>query len=255
MLLTNLSKKYKFNLVMKNTMDRFQKRFGHLMSYCLIGIGAGLTSVQGGLIDFEDQKYRDGQKIDVITVDGVDVTFGTLDRNDKAYIAKVAGKKTNGFDPDDTPFTGDAGKYFLTDETGNSMNHSDDYTIQFSQAVQNVTLDGYDYRADGGAKVGDTVTLSAYDELNRLIGTDVYTITGSEPDGNVVTFGIKASGIQRLELVHSGVDVGTGIDNLRFEVSVAAAPEPAEWAMIGIGAVVLGFWGFGRKEDPNMAES
>ncbi len=209
----------------------------------------GISNASGGLIDFEDQKYRDGEKIDVITVDGVDVTFGTLDRNDKIYIAEVGGKKTSGFAPNDTPSGGDPGNYFATDETGNSLNHSDDYSINFSQAVQNVTLDTYDYRADGGAKVGDTVTLSAYDELNRLIGSDVYTITGKEPEGNVITFGIKASGIYRLELVHSRSDVGTGIDNLSFEVSVAAVPEPAEWAMIGLGAVVLVFWGFRKEEN------
>lgn len=239
---------------MKNISEKPQKRHPGLFVYSLIGIIAGIANSQGGLIDFEDEKYKDGEEVDVFKVDGVDVTFGTLERNDKSYIAKVSGKKTNGFEPDDTPVSGDAGKYFLTDETGDSLTQSDDYSILFSQAVQNVTLDAYDYRADDGAKVGDTVTLSAYDELNKLIGTDVYTITGKEPDGNVVTFGIKASGIQRLELVHSGVDVGTGIDNLRFEVSVAAAPEPAEWAMIGIGAVVLGFWGFGRKEEGEMVQ-
>jgi hypothetical protein len=209
---------------------------------------SGLSLAQGALIDFEDQKYKDGEKVDVITVDGVDVTFGTLERNDKAYIAAVGGYVT-GFAPNDTPANNVGGKYFVSDEN-NKLNQSDDYSISFSQAVQNVSLDAYDYRADGGANVGDTVTLNAYDEMNRLVGSDVYTITGNEPDGNVVTFGIKASGIYRLELVHSGTDVGTGIDNLAFEhVSVAAAPEPAEWAMIGIGTVVLGFWGFGRRDD------
>ena len=208
---------------------------------------SGLSLAQGALIDFEDQKYKDGEKVGVITVDGVDVTFGTVERNDKAYIAAVGGDVT-GFAPNDTPANNVGGKYFVSDEN-NKLNQSDDYSISFSQAVQNVSLDAYDYRADGGANVGDTVTLSAYDEMNRLVGSDVYTITGKEPDANVVTFGIKASGIYRLELVHSGTDVGTGIDNLAFDVSVAAAPEPAEWAMIGIGAVVLGFWGFGRRDD------
>ena len=208
---------------------------------------SGLSLAQGALIDFEDKNYKDGEKVDVITVDGVDVTFGTLERNDKAYIAAVGGSVT-GFAPNDTPANNVGGNYFVSDEN-NKLNQSDNYSITFSQAVQNVTLDGYDFRADGGAEVGDTVTLSAYDEMNRLVGSDVYTITGKEPDANVVTFGIKASGIYRLELVHSGTDVGTGIDNLAFDVSVAAAPEPAEWAMIGIGAVVLGFWGFGRRDD------
>lgn len=242
-------------MMMKQTAGKFHNRVLRLLTFGLVGIGAAAVTAHGGFIDFEDQKYKDGEKVDVITVDGVDVTFGTLTWKERIYIAELGGKQSDQFIPDKSEAADAAGKYFLTDEKGKKASSSYDYSLEFSQAVQNVTLDGYDFRADGGAKVGDTVTLSAYDELNRLIGTDVYTISGKEPDGNVVTFGIKASGIQRLELVHSGVDVGTGIDNLRFEVSVAAAPEPAEWAMIGIGAVVLGFWGFGRKEDPNMAES
>ena len=229
---------------MKNLKTQKHQLAGWLSSLIFV---SGLSLSQGALIDFEDQKYRDGEKVGVITVDGVDVTFGTLSSNEKAYIAAVGGSVT-GFLPNDTPANNVGGNYFVSDEN-NKLNQSDDYTISFSQAVQNVSLDAYDYRADGGAKVGDTVTLSAYDEMNRLVGSDVYTITGTEPDANVVTFGIKASGIYRLELVSSGKDVGTGIDNLAFDVSVAAAPEPAEWAMIGIGAVVMGVWGFGRRED------
>ena len=76
--------------------------------------------------------------------------------------------------------------------------------------------------------------------MNRLIGSDNYMVTGSESDGNVVTFGVNVPGIRRIELVNSGLDGSTGIDNLIFDVGVAAAPEPAEWAMIGMGVLVLG---------------
>ena len=90
------------------------------------------------------------------------------------------------------------------------------------------------------------MTLNAYDAMNRLIGSDSYTITGKEADANRITFGVEMAGITRVELVHSGRDGSTGIDNISFGISVAAAPEPAEWAMIALGALVLGVGFRGR---------
>lgn len=139
----------------------------------------------------------------------------------------------------DDAFSHQAGQFFVSDETGR-LSDRFDYVVDFSSDVSNVSLDAYDYRADGGGRVGDTVTLNAYNAMNSLIGSDVYTITGREIDGVAYTFGVQADGIRRVELVHSGSDVGTGIDNLSFDVGVSSAPEPAEWAMIGMGVLVLG---------------
>lgn len=200
------------------------------------------------VIDFEDG-FVDGQKLDTISVSGVDVTIGTLSPSGIAYIAEVGGD-TTGFAPNDKAHSAQMGQFFVSDEP-DRLSDRFDYSVQFSTEVSNVSLDAYDYRADGGGRKGDTVTLNAYNAMNKIIGSDVYTITGSEVDGNAYTFGVKADGITRVELVHSGSDVGTGIDNLSFDIGVSAAPEPAEWAMIGLGALVL--CGALRRQQTNEA--
>lgn len=189
------------------------------------------------VIDFE-AGFQDGQLLEPISVSGVDVTIGTLSPSGRAFIAEVGGD-TTGFAPRDDAFSHQAGQFFVSDEAGR-LSDRFDYFVDFSSDVSNVSLDAYDYRADGGGRVGDTVTLNAYNAMNTLIGSDVYTITGREIDGVAYTFGVQTDGIRRVELVHSGSDVGTGIDNLSFDVGVSSAPEPTEWAMIGMGALVLG---------------
>ncbi|MEM6911914.1 MAG: PEP-CTERM sorting domain-containing protein [Verrucomicrobiota bacterium] len=196
------------------------------------------------LIDFE-QGFTDLQEVGTIEASGVFVTFGTLNASGGAYIAEVGSNPRTGFAPDDQPYGGAGGNFFVTDESGTGLKEKGDFTIQFSEAVQNVTLDAYDYRDDGGANRGDTVSFDAYDEFNQLIGSDVYTITGKEVDGNVITFGVEAAGIRRVELVQTGGDVGAAIDNLSFEVfgvDVAAAPEPSDMAMLMLGGMGLFFW-------------
>ena len=189
------------------------------------------------VIDFEEG-FQDGQLLESISVSGVEVTIGTLSPSGRAYIAEVGGD-TTGFAPRDDAFSHQAGQFFVSDEA-DRLSDRFDYFVDFSSDVSNLSLDAYDYRADGGGRVGDTVTLNAYNAMNTLIGSDVYTITGREIDGVAYTFGVQADGIRRVELVHSGSDVGTGIDNLSFDVGVSSAPEPAEWAMIGMGALVMG---------------
>ena len=188
-------------------------------------------------IDFESG-FVDKQEIGTISVAGVDVTVGTLSAHGKAFISEVGGDVT-GFAPRDASHSEQMGQFFVSDEP-DGLSDRFDYVVDFSSAVSNVSLDAYDYRADGGARRGDTVTLNAYDAMNRLIGSDVYTITGQEVDGNAYTFGVQTDGIRRVELVHSRSDVGAAIDNISFDIGVSAAPEPAEWAMIGLGLVVLG---------------
>lgn len=202
-----------------------------------VEVSAALVDGAGRVtLDFESG-FVDRQEVGTVAVSGVDVTVGTLSPSGAAYIAEVGGPTTS-FAPGDRPAGGVGGSFFVSDEADN-LSDRFDFFVDFSQAVSDVTMDAYDFRADGGARSGQTVTLNAYDAMNQLIGSDVYTITGREPDGNVVAFGVEADGIRRVELVHSGSDVGTGIDNIGFAIAVAAAPEPAEWALLGLGALTL----------------
>lgn len=218
----------------------------------LIDVSAVSGAAERYLIDFESG-FTDTQAIGVINAGGVDVTVGTLSPGGGAYVAEVGGDVT-GFAPGDRPAGGVGGNFFVSDEP-DGLSDRFDYTVSFSQEVSNVTLDGYDFRSDGGGRVGDTVTLNAYNAMNQLIGSDVYTITGAEPDGNVVSFGVGQAGIRRVELVSSGADVGTGIDNIGFEIGVAAAPEPAEWAMLGLGSLLLLAAGRRRREPSRPREA
>lgn len=188
-------------------------------------------------LDFETG-FVDKQAIGTTVVEGVGVSVGTLSPGGVAYISEVGGDVT-GFAPNDDAASERMGRFFVSDEP-DRLTDRFDYVVSFSEAVSDVALDAYDFRADGGGRAGDTVTLNAYDAMNQLVGSDTYTIVGNEPDGNAITFGVNVAGIRRVELVHSGSDVGTGIDNISFDVGVAAAPEPAEWAMIGMGVLVLG---------------
>lgn len=202
-----------------------------------LGVSAALVGEDGRvLLDFETG-YEDLQEVGTISVSGVDVTIGTLSPSGVAYIAEVGGSTTS-FAPSDRPAGGVGGRFSVSDEA-DRLSDSFDFFVDFSQSVSDVTLDAYDFRADGGGRTGETVSLNAYDSMNQLIGSDVYTITGRESDGNVIAFGVEADGIRRVELVHSGSDVGAGIDNIGFAIAVAAAPEPAEWAMLGLGALTL----------------
>lgn len=199
-------------------------------------------AVEEVTIDFENG-YSDRQEVPTIDVGGVQVKIGTT--SGAAYIAEVGGK-TTAFNKKDTPADGLGGNFFVSDQNSTGLSSYSDFVISFSEEVQNFALDAYDIGKGQGAKKGDVVTLNAYDAMNRLIGSDSYTITGKEADANRITFGVEMAGITRVELVHSGRDGSTGIDNISFGISVAAAPEPAEWAMIALGALVLGVGFRGR---------
>lgn len=188
-------------------------------------------------MDF-DNGYQAGRAPRPSTLAGVKVDFGASSSSGTLVVEKASKKMPDFLGKGESP--SDAlGKFFLTDSDG-GVKDAFDYAINFSEEVANVKLDGFDFRADDGGAIGDVVTLNAYDSMNRLIGSDNYTISGKELDGNIVTFGVNATGIRRVELINSGIDGSTGIDNLIFDVGVAAAPEPAEWAMIGMGVLVLG---------------
>lgn len=224
-----------------------------LIVTALVGLNFAITnnsmaSITGGIeevvLDFESG-FTDRQEVPTIDVNGVQVQISTVDG--PAYIAEVGGQ-TTGFNQKDTPADGLGGSFFVSDQNTTGMDDYSDFVVTFSEEVQSFALDAYDIGKGQGAKKGDTVTLNAYDSMNRLIGSDSYTIVGNEENANRITFGVTAPGITRVELVHSGRDGSAGIDNLTVGIGVAAAPEPAEWAMIALGVLVLGA-GFRQRQN------
>jgi hypothetical protein len=124
------------------------------------------------------------------------------------------------------------GDYSLTD----GLRQTHDYIISFSSNVLNLSLDLYDFRADGPHDLGnpgsDTVVLKVFDAAGNELGSDAYTVTDPRPrDGNVVSLGVDVSKIRSARLVFNAIDGGTSIDNIVFTV-----PEPSG---LGLAALAL----------------
>jgi len=83
--------------------------------------------------------------------------------------------------------------------------------MTFSNSVSSLSLDLYDYRADGGAHVGDT---------------QHFNITGNNLQ------------IMSASLVYS-YDVGTGLDNVEFTTSTSAVPVPGAFLLGSLGMVIV----------------
>lgn len=97
-------------------------------------------------LDFETG-FVDQQQIGTVSVAGVDVTVGTLSAHGKAFISEVGGDVT-GFAPRDESHSEQMGQFFVSDEP-DRLSDRFDYVVEFSSSVSNVSLDAYDYRADG----------------------------------------------------------------------------------------------------------
>jgi hypothetical protein len=116
-----------------------------------------------------------------------------------------------------------AGSFFLTDEfLPNPPNALElNYFIEFDLAVASLSLDLYDFLADGGGAVGDTATLIVYsDSFLTTVGLADYTIVGGEPDGNITHLAIPnpSAPIRSAALILDSSDEGTGIDNITFSL-------------------------------------
>ncbi len=116
-----------------------------------------------------------------------------------------------------------AGSFFLTDEfLPNPPNALElNYFIEFDHAVASLSLDLYDFLADGGGAVGDTATLIVYsDSFLTTVGLADYTIVGGEPDGNITHLAIPnpSAPIRSAALILDSSDEGTGIDNITFSL-------------------------------------
>ena len=158
-------------------------------------------------------------------------------------VAKVGAPET-AFTPDDrTANPAVSGDYFLSDEANGPSGSARDYTFDFANPAANLALNVYDYRSsDGGAKLGDTATLSAFGDEGRsnLVGSQTYTISnGALPNGAIELLSVAnpTAPIRSAVLTFSRGDVGSGIDNITF--TTAAVPEPGTIAILGFGVLGL----------------
>jgi len=177
------------------------------------------------LIDFETGFADSDPVTAVVTATNV-VTFGVepCGAPGTAFIAET-GTPTTAYVPTDDIPTGASGSFFLTDETAGPST-SLDYCISFATPVNNLSVDLYDYRTDGGASVGDVATLTVFDAGGSPVGSVTFTITAGLPDPNLATLSIQSPTglISSAELSFSVSDKGTGIDNIDFTTNIVPPP-------------------------------
>ena len=215
---------------------------GSIFGIVALAVVAAATPGNGAVtIDFEDGSFSNVDPVGAVgTADGNTVTFSvgaSAPGSGTGFVAEVGTPQT-AFSPNDTPASAVAGDFFLTDElSGPSV--SLNYYIKFNTAVLDLSLDLFDYRNET-PNPGDTATLSVFSDasFSVLVGQDVFTIAGGEPDGNVASLSVLAPSlpIRSAELVFSAVDTGTGIDNISYS---SAIPEPTTliiWSLLGLGS-------------------
>lgn len=206
-----------------------------VVACCLAG-----HTARAGLITFESG-FSEGDVVTAVnTLDNV-VTF-SVPGSSNAWIHAVGGP-TTAFVPNDTPSGGNPGEFFLSDEptvntTDAMLTNVGDYFMDFANPISSLSVDTYDYRADGGSQPQDTVMLELASDsaFLSIVGSDMFTITGGEADGITRTLSVNLlDGTRALfaRIRHSGSDIGTGIDNLRF----GTVPEPSSavvWSLLGV---------------------
>lgn len=191
---------------------------------------------------------NEGDPIESVRKQGVTVMFLTEDDSGNQFIPVLAevGAPRVGFQStlgDDTPLNSDGsvyaagGQFSLTDE----LRRTRDYIILFSESVLELSLDLYDFRADGPHALGtpgsDTVTLQLFDAADAIIGSDSYTVPDPRPiDGNVVRLGVSnVGGIRKARVVFNTTEGGTAIDNIMFTVPEPSSMGLATLALVGLG--------------------
>jgi hypothetical protein len=192
------------------------------------------------IVDFEGG-FADLDPVGAVVVPGNTVTFSVGPSGvptGTGFIAEVGDPATS-FVPADTPAAAVAGRFLLSDEDTEQL-LSLDYFIDFANPVLNLGLDLFDVRGDGGGATGDVATLNAYADATRstLVGSDSFTVPSPQPvEGNVVNLSIPAPSapIVATHLTFSGVDVGTGIDNITFTNRDTVIPEASSifvWSVL-----------------------
>lgn len=212
---------------------------------------ASVASAAPARINFEgfgpaNAPGTEGDPVASVMKQGVQVSFLTEDSAGNQFVPVLAqvGSPRLGFQStlgDDTPLNDDGtfyaagGQFSLTDE----IRQTRDYIINFSTPIANLSLDLYDFRADGphagGNPGSDTVTLELYNSAGSVIGTDSYTIPNPRPvEGNVVNLGSSINQVASARIVFSSLEGGTAIDNIMFTV-----PEPSSMGLASFGLVGL----------------
>jgi hypothetical protein len=209
------------------------------------------------LIDFETLVgFSEGDAIGAIATATNVVTFGVsgglVAPDGPGFLAEVGSPLIafSGFGgADDTPAGGNPGSFFLTDEPLGGPTQALNYFISFVVPIVDLTLDLYDFRADGGAAAGGTATLQLFSDaaFGAPIGGgfDTFTIPLPNPvDGNVESLSVVLpAGFTALSALLSfdSPDRGTGIDNVDF----TTAPEP--WTVFLLGSGLLGAGALRRR--------
>lgn len=163
--------------------------------------------------------------------------------------------------PDSLPVgisAADLGTVGLSDENDGNLNQTDEYFFSFDTAVNAFGLLTLDFRADGGGRSGDELTLQLFSGANgtgSLVGSDSFTIVNGLPDPNAVElFVALADGVSALSGVlttfrgdrQEVFDVGTGIDLVTAQaagggITTAAVPLPGAALLFGTALVGGGF--------------
>ena len=208
-------------------------------------VGIFLSGIcQAGYIDFEG--LPEGASLEAYDTGDNLVSIST---STGWGLVAASGGKIGGFAPYDMTAGDWFETRFLTDESNiqPGLDGDGSYFMDFAHAITSIFFQAADYRADGGGKVGDIVTLAAYADADRntLLGTHNYVIDGTEVDGHVLDFTLSGVGaIRSVTFTTSGRDIGTGIDNIRFETAPiettpVTVPEPGTIGLLSLGIGML----------------
>jgi hypothetical protein len=214
------------------------------------------------LIDFESG-FVDQQAVGTMVTATNEVTFSTS--GGSAFLAQVGGL-TTAFASQDTPQDQTiSGQFFLTDESDGPA-AAYDYFLRFTFPVLDLSLSLYDYRGDsGGGGPGATATLSAFADyaMTMLVGTDLFIVPSPPPGkGNTANLAVTNPSTSILAAAltfshqqpgKSGHDMGTGIDNIRFDTASGPIPQPVPepGTLILLGSGLAGLRFVGRRKKPS----
>jgi len=195
------------------------------------------------LIDFESGGYAESDSVGTIITATNQVSFYQSKNSAggvfKSNIAEVGGSTQYAFRSMiggetlfDTPSGGNPGSYFLTDI--NVQANAENYFIQFSSPVADISLDLYDFDNGTGSAV-----LTAYSGAIWTGSVGTYTVSSPPGDGSVVSLFISnpSSDILSASLtwINGSIDDETGIDNISFNT----VPIPGAIWLLGSGLLGL----------------
>lgn len=228
-------------------MAKIAQKFALITTGAVTLLTAISSSSNAVTIDFETG-FSDLDPVSAVaTSDGNQVTFsvgpGLAGGISSAFIAEV-GDPFTAFIPSDgegTALEPEIGRFFLADDNGAPLD-AFNYFMEFSNPISNLSVDLLDFRIDGGGSSSDTVTLTVFsDSFTTAIGSAVFDITDGLPIGALATLSVdNPSGLVRsASIVHSGSDLGTGIDNISFTTNSSQTSTPEPESTLGILALSM----------------